>query len=53
MSALADSPSTRDWLCREHGVPESRRLANVFRVGGVPPGGAARSPRLPVDELLV
>ena len=53
MSALADSPSERDRLCREHGVPESRRLANVFRVGAVPPGGAARSPRLPVDELLV
>jgi len=53
MSALADSPATRDRLSREHGVPESRRLANVLRVGGVPPGGAARSPRLPVGELLV
>ncbi|HEU4454302.1 MAG TPA: hypothetical protein VFR81_14640 [Longimicrobium sp.] len=53
MSALSDSPATRDRLSREHGVPESRRLANVLRVGGVPPGGAARSPRLPVDELLV
>jgi nitroreductase len=53
MSALADLPATRDGLSREHGVPESRRLANVLRVGGVPPGGAARSPRLPVDELLV
>ena len=53
MSALADSPETRDRLCREHGVPDSRRLANVLRVGAVPPGAAARSPRLPVDELLV
>ena len=53
MSALADSPAERDRLCREHCVPESRRLANVFRVGRVPPGGAARSPRLPVDELMV
>jgi nitroreductase len=53
MSALADSPAARERLGREHGIPESRRLANVFRVGGVPPGGAARSPRLPVDELLV
>lgn len=53
MSALADHPAERERLCREHGVPEARRLANVFRVGGVPPGGAARSPRLPVDELLV
>jgi nitroreductase len=53
MSALADSPPERDRLCREHGVPDSRRLANVFRVGAMPPGGAARSPRLPVDEILV
>lgn len=53
MSALADSPAARERLTREHGVPEERRLANVFRVGGVPPGGAPRSPRLPVDELLV
>jgi hypothetical protein len=53
MSALADLPATRDRLSREHGVPESRRLANVLRVGAVPPGGAARSPRLQVDELLI
>lgn len=53
MSALADSPAARERLGREHGIPESRRLANVFRVGGVPAGGAARSPRLPVDELLL
>lgn len=53
MSALSDSPAARDQLSREHGIPEERRLANVFRVGGVPPGGAARSPRLPVEELLV
>jgi nitroreductase len=53
MSALADSPAARERLAREHGIPAERRLANVFRVGGVPPGGAARSPRLPVDELLV
>lgn len=53
MSALADSSETRELLVREHGIPPERRLANVFRVGGVPPAGAARSPRLPVDELLV
>lgn len=53
MSALSDSPEARERLCREHGVPEGRRLANVLRVGRVPAGGAARSPRLPVDELLV
>jgi nitroreductase len=53
MSALADSPPARERLGREHGIPADRRLANVLRVGGVPPGSAARSPRLPVDELLV
>lgn len=53
MSALADSPAAREQLSREHGVPGERRLANVFRVGAVPPGAAARSPRLPVDELLL
>ncbi len=53
MSALADSPAAREQLSREHGIPADRRLANVLRVGGVPPGAAARSPRLPVDELLV
>ena len=44
MSALADSPAARERLGREHGIPADRRLANVLRVGGVPPGGAARSP---------
>jgi nitroreductase len=53
MSALADSPAARERLAREHGIPAARRLANVFRVGGLPSEGAARSPRLPVDELLV
>ena len=53
MSALADSPAARERLSREHGILAERRLANVFRVGGVPPGAAARSPRLPADELLV
>ena len=53
MSALSDSPDARERLCREHGVPEGRRLANVLRVGRVPAGGAARSPRLPAGELLV
>jgi nitroreductase len=53
MSALADSPAARERMGREHGIPSERRLANVLRVGGVPPGAAARSPRLPVDELLV
>jgi len=53
MSALSDSPEARERLCREHGVPGDRRLANVLRVGRVPAGGAARSPRLPTDELLV
>lgn len=53
MSALADSPAARERLGREHGIPADRRLANVFRVGGVPPGAAAASARLPVDELLV
>lgn len=53
MSALSDSPDARERLCREHGVPGSRRLANVLRVGRVPAGGAARSPRLPAEELLV
>jgi nitroreductase len=53
MSALADSPTARERLGREHGIPADRRLANVLRVGAVPSGAAARSPRLPVDELLV
>lgn len=53
MSALSDSPAARERLGREHGISADRRLANVLRVGGVPPGGAARSPRLPVDELLL
>lgn len=53
MSALSDSPGARERLCREHGVPGDRRLANVLRVGMVPSGGAARSPRLPAEEVLV
>ncbi|HEX8272649.1 MAG TPA: hypothetical protein VF615_08345 [Longimicrobiaceae bacterium] len=53
MSALSDSPEARERICREHGVPTDRRLANVLRVGRVPAGGAARSPRLPAEEVLV
>lgn len=53
MSALADSPESAAALSEMHGIPASRRLANVFRVGTPPPRGVARSPRLPVGELLV
>ncbi len=53
MSALSDSTEARERLCREHGVPGDRWLTNVLRVGRVPAGGAARSPRLPAGELLV
>ncbi len=52
MSALADSPGSAAVLSDMHRVPASRRLVNVFRLG-TPPAGVARSPRLPVDELLV
>ena len=53
MSASADHNSTRDLFAAEHGVSPDRRIANVLRVGRVRPGAAARSARLPVDELLV
>jgi nitroreductase len=53
MSASADHQSTRDLLAAEHGLSPDRRIANVLRVGRVRPGSAARSARLPVDELLV
>lgn len=52
MSAFADHQETARYLCDVFEIPASRRVANVFRVG-VPPRSAARSPRLPLDELLV
>ena len=53
MSASADHTPTRAALESAHRVPADHRIANVFRVGRIPPGEVAVSPRLPVDELLV
>lgn len=52
LSSLADhEPAARE-VERRFGIPPERRLVNAFRVG-VAPGEPARSPRLPVDELIV
>lgn len=53
MSALSDHAESRERLERENGIPPTHRLANVLRAGMAPPEGAARSPRLPVGEVLV
>ena len=52
LSSLAGhEPTARD-LERRYAIPAERRLANAFRVG-VAPHEPARSPRLPVDELIL
>lgn len=53
ISALADWPQSNVALAEAHGLPLSRRLVNVFRLGV--PGRAGRRDiaRLPVDELIV
>jgi len=53
MSASADHVPTRAALESAHRIPGDHRIANVFRVGRVPPDEVAVSPRLPVDELIV
>lgn len=52
LSALAQhEPTARD-LERRFAIPAERRIANAFRVG-VARHAPARSPRLPVDELIL
>ena len=53
VSVLADWPASNRLLVERHGIPEGRRLVNVFRLGlaaGMPPSARAR---LPVTELIV
>jgi hypothetical protein len=52
LTSLADDESTARDIARRFAIPAVRRLANVFRVG-VAPREPGRSPRLPVDELIV
>lgn len=52
LSALADHPPTATALQVQFVVDPRRRIANAFRVG-VAPSEPARSPRLPIDELIV
>src|SRR5262249_31426428 len=51
-SSLADHEPTAREVERRFAIPAERRLANAFRVG-VAPGEPAKSPRLPVGELIV
>jgi nitroreductase len=52
MSAITDSPRGSDEIRRRHSIPDDRRIINAFRVG-VPSTPAAKSARLPAEELLV
>ena len=52
LSALADHAPTASALEAHYRVAPERRIANAFRAG-VAPGEPARSPRLPVEELIV
>jgi nitroreductase len=52
LSAVADHEPSRAALEQRHRVPAERRVANALRVG-VAPRAPARSPRLPVEELIV
>jgi nitroreductase len=53
VSVLADWPASNRSLVERHGVPEGRRLVNVFRLG-LPAGSPSEArARLPVAELIV
>ncbi len=52
MSAVCDDPETAAWIAAQLSLPRDRVLRNLLRVG-VAPRAPARSPRLPVDELIV
>ena len=53
VSVLADWPASNRSLVERHGVPEGRRLVNVFRLGLAAGTPAAARARLPVAELIV
>jgi nitroreductase len=53
ISALADHPALNRRLSTSAGMPEERRLVNVFRVGQRPISEMARHFRAPVDRLIV
>ncbi len=50
ISAAVDQPGTRPAVLARFGVPEGWSHVNLFRLGIS--GESARSPRLPVDEIL-
>lgn len=52
LSAVADHEPSRVALEQRYQVPAERRVVNALRVG-VAPRPPARSPRLPVEELIV
>lgn len=53
MSTLSDSPAFSHRLLDAYPLPARRRLVNVMRLGPKPEIVAARSARLPADELLL
>jgi nitroreductase len=53
ISALADWPQSNVALAEAHGLPLSRRLVNVFRLGVAAEPKKREAARLPVDELIV
>ncbi|WP_244624168.1 MULTISPECIES: hypothetical protein [unclassified Bosea (in: a-proteobacteria)] len=53
VSVLADWPASNRQLIERHGVPEGRRLVNVFRLGQPDGAPAGERARLPVSELIV
>jgi nitroreductase len=53
VSVLADWPESRQALAARHGVPDGRRLVNVFRSGAAAVTRPSGRARLPVQELIV
>jgi hypothetical protein len=51
MSVVADAPDASETVRRAHGIPESRQLINVLRIGRAPAAPRAPTPRLPASEL--
>ncbi len=53
MSALADSPRTRDILTERFRIPKEKSLMTVLRAGIVPEGQQKISPRISAKKLIL
>lgn len=53
LASLVDNPTSAQWCSRLVGLPPTRRLAGVLRIGRRETSGGYARARLPIDELIV